>query len=99
MEGPATIIRVMNLMMDAELTPWRQNTKVHHRIHMNPPVVPILSQLNPLYNPPQPISLRTILIPSSHLYLSLSSGLFPLGFSTKTLYRGRTHLWNVGLLQ
>jgi hypothetical protein len=36
--------------------------------------------------PPQPISLRFILIPSSYLHLVLPSGLFPLGFPTKTLY-------------
>jgi hypothetical protein len=31
--------------------------------------------------PPQPISLRSILIPSSHLHLGLSSGLFPFSLS------------------
>jgi hypothetical protein len=36
--------------------------------------------------PPQPISLRSILIPSSQLRLDLSRGLFPSGFPTKTLY-------------
>jgi hypothetical protein len=36
--------------------------------------------------PPQPTSWRSILILSSHLWLGLPSGLFPLGFPTKTLY-------------
>jgi hypothetical protein len=35
---------------------------------------------------PQPTSLRSILIPSSYLCLSLPSGLFPLDFPTKTLH-------------
>jgi hypothetical protein len=60
--------------------------EVHHRIHNSPQMIPILSQVNPLHPPPQPISLRSILIPSAHLRLGLSSGLFPLGFTTKTLY-------------
>jgi hypothetical protein len=57
---------------------WHHNPKVHHCVHKSLPLVPILSQWNPL--PSQPISLRSILIPSSHL-----SGLFPSGFPTKTL--------------
>jgi hypothetical protein len=67
------------------LTLWRQNPKVNHHIHERPPPVLILSQVNPLHTP-QPLSLRSIQIPSSYLCLSLPSGLFPLGFPTKNLY-------------
>ena len=35
---------------------------------------------------PHPISWRSILVLSSHLHLGLPCGLFPSGFSTKTLY-------------
>jgi hypothetical protein len=37
-------------------------------------------------HPAKPISLRSILIPSSHLRLGLPSGLLPSCFPTKTLY-------------
>jgi hypothetical protein len=39
--------------------------------------------------PPYPISLRSILILSSHLHLGLSIGLLPSGFLAKTLYEFR----------
>jgi hypothetical protein len=65
---------------------WRQNPKVHHRIHNSAPTNPILSQVNPFHTPPpQLISLSSILIPFSHLRLGLPSGLFPSGIPTKTL--------------
>ena len=35
---------------------------------------------------PHPISWRSVLILYFHLYLGISSGLFPLGLPTKTLY-------------
>ena len=58
------------------------NPKVHYCIHKCPP--PWASSIRS--TPPHPTSWRSILILSSHLRLRLPSGLFPSGFSTKTLY-------------
>jgi hypothetical protein len=50
-----------------------------------PATVPVLSQYNPIHTPQA--SLPTIHYnPSYHLRLGLPSGLFPSGFTTKTLY-------------
>jgi hypothetical protein len=68
------------------LTSWSQNPKVCQRVHNRPPPVPVLSQLNPLHALPQPVSPRSILIPSSLLRLDLRGGLFSSGFPIKTLY-------------
>ena len=61
------------------------NPKVHYRIHKCPPPVLIPSQLSPVRTH-HPISLRSILILSSHLRLCLLSGLVPSDFPTKTLF-------------
>jgi hypothetical protein len=56
------------------------NPKVHYRAHKSPPLDPILRQQIP-------VSLRFILMLSSHLRLGLPSGLLPSGLPNKTLMR------------
>jgi hypothetical protein len=63
-----------------------RNPKVHHRVHKSPPLVPILSQLDAVPTIPSYLSLRSILILSTHLRLGLPSVLFPSGFPTNILY-------------
>jgi hypothetical protein len=60
-------------------------SKVRYRMYKCPPPVPIMSQLDPVYDP-CPNYWRFVIILSSHLRLDLPSGLFPSGFPTKTLY-------------
>jgi hypothetical protein len=57
------------------------NPKVHHRVHKSPPLVPILSQIYQSI-PSHLMSLRSILILSTHLHLGLPCGLFPSGYMT-----------------
>jgi hypothetical protein len=61
------------------------NPKVDYRVYEGPPLVPILSQMNPVHTL-HPISLLSILTLSSYMRLSLSSSLFPSGFPIKMLY-------------
>jgi hypothetical protein len=63
------------------------NQKVHYRVHKSPPLVPILSQINPIHPiPSHPISLRSTLILSAHLRLGLPTGLLHSAFPISILY-------------
>ena len=61
------------------------NLKIHYGTHNSLPPVPFLSQINSVSGP-HPTYWRSTSILSSNLCQALSSGLFPLVFSTKTLY-------------
>jgi hypothetical protein len=64
--------------------------KVHYHIHKCLPPVSILSQLD-LVHPPISHILKSILLLFFNLGLGLPSYLFPLVFSTKTLYKLSFH--------
>jgi hypothetical protein len=61
------------------------NPLVHYRVHKSPPLVPILSQTNPVHTTLSFLSKIHFYI-IHPLCLGLSSGLFPSGFPTNILY-------------
>jgi hypothetical protein len=60
------------------------NPKVHYRVHISAPLVPILSQVNAVHTTQS--HLISIWILSTHLCLGFPSGVFSYGFPTNILY-------------
>jgi hypothetical protein len=61
------------------------NPKVHYRVHKSSPLVPILSQIDPIHTIPSYLSKNHFNM-VTHLRLGLPSGLFPSVFPTNILY-------------
>jgi hypothetical protein len=71
------------------------NPEVDYRVNNSPLLVSILIHIRSYM---RTISLRFILILSSHLPLHFLSRLFPLGFTTKTLYTLLFRYWPMSVL-
>jgi hypothetical protein len=81
---PSPSWEAANFAATQELSSILWHPKIHYRGHKSPPLVPILSQIDPVHI--IHFSLRSTLIPSTHLRLDLPSGLFLSGIPTSILY-------------
>jgi hypothetical protein len=74
-----------NCVATQELSSILRNPKISYRFHKSSPLVPILSQTDPVHTIPSYLSEINLLL-STHLSLGLPSGLFPYGFLTNILH-------------
>jgi hypothetical protein len=97
-DGPGQMAQPLMFMIMMMITPWIPsflasqempgilwNASVHCRFHNSLTLVPILSQFNP-YHTSQLNSVRFVIILSSYLGLSPTSGLFSSVSPTKSTY-------------
>jgi hypothetical protein len=85
--GAAPFLRSRQLCSHLRTSQNFMDKKVHYRVHKSPPMVPILSQIDPVHTiPSHSISLRPVLILSIQIRLGLPSGLFSSGFPTNILH-------------
>jgi hypothetical protein len=80
-----------NCAATQELPSMLRNPKIHYRVHKSPPLIPILSQINPVHTIPSYLSkiYLNIVQLSTHLRFGLPSGLFLSGFPTNILHAFR----------
>jgi hypothetical protein len=75
-----------NCVATQELLRILWNPKIHCRVHKSPPLVPMLSQMDPVHTMPSHLSkIHFNIVP--HLRLDLPSGLFPSGSPIDILCR------------
>jgi hypothetical protein len=77
--------KVANCTAIQELPSILWKPKVHYHVHKSPPLVPILSQINPVHTTPSYLSKIYFNIVQP-LLLCFPSGLLPSGFPTNILY-------------
>jgi hypothetical protein len=85
LHGAESFLRSHQLFSFLKFPKILWNRKVYYRIHKSPSLALSWARIiQPVW--PRYISLRSIFILYSHLYLCLPIGPFPSGFPTKTLY-------------
>jgi hypothetical protein len=76
-----------NFSSDSQETPhYHLNPKAHYRVRKNPTTVPLSWATRMQSASSHAILLKSVLILYNRLCLSLTRGLFPSGFLTKTMY-------------
>jgi len=79
-----SFLRSKQFSASQEISHILLNSKVHYRFHKSPPLVPILSHINPVYAPIHFLKIQfNIILLSTPGY---SKWLFPSGFPTKIQY-------------
>jgi hypothetical protein len=92
--GPSPSWEAVNCAATQELPSVLWNPKPHHLVHKNPPLVPILSQIDPVHTTPSYLS-KIHFNSFTHLRLGLPSSLFPSSLPTNIIYASCMDGWTI----